>query len=71
MIDKILWMLGCHENEGEYVKEDIELFIESKKFNIKNTVRDTNIIIRMMYEISKAYRILSHHQSNYYPELEL
>ena len=28
-------------------------FIESKKFNVKRTVRDTNIIIRTMCERSK------------------
>ena len=61
MIDHILWMLVFHENEGEGVKENIQLFIESKKFNI----------IKMMYERSKEYIILSHHQLKYFPELKL
>ena len=43
----------------------ISFFIESKKFNVQNTVRDVNIIFKMMYERSKT------NQLNYYPELKL
>ena len=61
----ILWMLGYSQEKGEDVKENIKLFIESKKFNVQNTVRDVNIIFKMMYEIRKA------NQLDYYPELKL
>ena len=61
----ILWMLGYSREKGEDVKENIKLFIESKKFNVQNTVRDVNIIFKMMYERSKT------NQSDYYPELKL
>ena len=44
MIYDILWMLGYSQEKGEDVKESIKLFIESKKFNIQNTLRDVNII---------------------------
>ena len=46
MIDDILWMLGYSQEKGEDVKEHIKLFIESKKFNVQNTVRDVNIIFK-------------------------
>ena len=36
-----------------------------KKFNVKNTVRDINIIFKMMYEINEICQL------NYYPELKL
>ena len=62
--------VGVSKKEGEGVKENVKLFIESKKFNVKNTVRDIKIIFKMMYERSKEHRILFH-QLNYYPELEL
>ena len=61
----ILWMLGYSQEKGEDVKEHIKLFIESKKFNVQNTVRDVNIIFKMMYERSKT------NQLDYYPELKL
>ena len=64
MIDDILWMLGYSQETGD-VKENIKLFIESKKFNVQNTVRDVNIIFKMMYERSKT------NQLDYYPELKL
>ena len=38
MIDCILKML-VNPREGEDVKDTIKLFIESKKFNVKNTER--------------------------------
>ena len=65
MIDRILWMLVYRQKEGEDVKENVKLFIESKKFNIQNTLRDINIIFQMMYERSKT------NQLNYYPVLKL
>ena len=71
MKDHILWMLVCYENEERCKRKYEKLFIESKKFNIKIKVKDTNIIIQMMYEKSKEYRMLSHHQLNYCPELKL
>ena len=46
MID-ILWLLGYSQEKGEDVKENIKLFIESKKCNVQNTVRDVNIIFKM------------------------
>ena len=61
----ILWMLGCSQEKGEDVKENSKLFIESKKFNVQNTLRDISIIFKMMYEISKI------RQLNYYPVLKL
>ena len=36
-----------------------------KSLNVKNTVRDINIIFKMMYEISEICQL------NYYPELKL
>ena len=65
MIYDILWMLGYSQEKGEDVKENIKLFIERKKFNVQNTVRDINIIFKMMYERSKT------NQLNYSPELKL
>ena len=61
----ILWMLGYSQEKGEDVKENIKLFIESKKFNVQNTVRDVNIIFKMMYERRKICQL------NYYPVLKL
>ena len=65
MIYDILWMLGYSQEKGEDVKESIKLFIESKKFNIQNTLGDFNIIFKMMYERRKIC------QFNYYPVLKL
>ena len=65
MIDGTLWMLGCSQNKGEDVKENIKLFIEGKKFNVKNMVRDINVAFKMMCERSKK------NQLNYNPELKL
>ena len=65
MIYDILWMLGYSQEKGEDVKQNIKLFIESKKFNIQNTLRDINIIFKMMYERRKI------RQLNYYPVLKL
>ena len=61
----ILWMLGYSQEKGEDVKENIKLFIESKKFNVQNTLRDIYIIFKMMYERTKT------NQLNYYPVLRL
>ena len=65
IIDYILWMLEYQRKEGFDVKTIIKSHIESEKFNVKNTVRDTNIIFKMMYERGKMYQL------NYYPELKL
>ena len=65
MIDRTLWTLEYQRKEGEDVKEDIIFFIESEKFNVKNTVRDINIIFKMMYERSKMCQL------KHYPELQL
>ena len=65
MIDDILRMLCYSQEKGEDVKENIKLFIESKKFNVQNTLRDINIIFKMMYERSKT------NQLNYCPVLKL
>ena len=65
MMDDILWLLCYSQGKGEDVKENIKLFIESKKFNVQNTVRDVNIIFKMMNERSKT------NQLDYYPELKL
>ena len=43
MIEGILWMLTYYSREGFDVNENIKSYIESKKFNVKHTVRDTNI----------------------------
>lgn len=63
MIDRVLWLLAYHQNERKDATEYIKVLIEGKKFNVENTVRDTNVIIKMMYERSKEY-----HQFNYYHE---
>ena len=65
MIDRILKMLTYYRRDGFDEKEDIKSYIESEKFNVKNTVRDINIIFKMMYEISEICQL------NYYPELKL
>ena len=48
-------MLTYHKREGFDVKEDIKTYIERKKFNVKNTVRDINSILKIMHERSKIY----------------
>ena len=65
IIDYILWALIYHKMEGVDVKKIIKLCIESEKFNVKNTVRDINSIIKMMYERGKIYQL------NSYPEFKL
>ena len=65
MIDYILWMLEYQRKEGFDVKTIIKSHIESEKFNFQNTLRDINIIFKMMYERSET------NQLNYYPELKL
>ena len=65
IIDYILWALIYHKMEGVDVNKIIKLFIESEKFNVKNTVRDINSIIKMMYEKGKIYQL------NSYPEFKL
>ena len=65
IIDYIFWMLEYQRKEGFDVKTIIKSHIESEKFNVKNTVRDINLIFKMMYERGKIYQL------NYYPELKL
>ena len=65
VLEKILWKLA-HE-DVEDVKENIKLYIESKKLNVKNTIRDLNIFVKMTYELNKNRP----HQLNYYPEIKL
>ena len=65
MIYDIFWMLGYSQEKGEDGKENIKLFIEIKKINIQNILRDINIIFKMMCERSKT------NQLNYYPVLKL
>jgi hypothetical protein len=33
----------------EDVKENIKLYTESKKLNVKNTIRDLNIFVKLTY----------------------
>ena len=56
-------MLNYYSKPGVDVKKVIKSYIESEKFNVKNTARD--IIFKMMYERGKIYQL------NYYPELKL
>ena len=66
MIADILLMLCHSQKKGEDIKEYIKFYTEiSKKFNVKNTVGDINIIFTMMYEISEICQL------NDYPELKL
>ena len=67
VLEGILWMLA--HKDVEDVKEHIKLFIESKKLNVKNTIRDLNIFIKLTYEFNK--KINNKHQLNYYPEIKL
>ena len=67
VLEWILWMLAHQDDED--VKEHIKLFIESKKLNVKNTIRDLNILVKMTYEFNKKVNIP--HQLNYYPEIKL
>ena len=71
MINSVLWMLLYHRRPGFDLREDIKTYIERKKFNVKNTVRDINIFFKMMFERSKMYQALNSHQLTYYPELKL
>ena len=57
MINHILWMLLHRRRDGSDLKGDIKSYIESKQFNVKNTVRAINIIIKMMYGRRKIYTI--------------
>ena len=66
MIADILLMLCYSQKKGEDIKEYIKFYIEIyKNFNVKNTVRDINIIFKMMYERSNICQL------NYYPVLRL
>ena len=68
MIADILLMLCHSQKKGQDIKEYIKFYIDfffKKKFNVKNTVRDINIIFKMMYEINEICQL------NYYPVLKL
>ena len=66
MIAGILLMLCHSQKKGQDIKEYMKFYIEIyKKFNVKNTVRDINIIFKMMYERSNICQV------NYYPVLKL
>ena len=71
LIKHILCLLVYRRREGEDVKEDIKSEIESKKFNVKNTVRDINIIFELMHDRRKIYTQFNNHQLTYFPELKL
>ena len=71
MINHILWMLLHRRRDGSDLKGDIKSYIESKKFNVKSTVRAINIIIKMMYERRKIHTQFNNHQLTYYPEFKL
>ena len=71
MITHILWMLIYHRKTGVDLKEDIKSYIESEKFNVRNTVRDSSIIFKMMYGRSKMYTQFNSHQLTYYPEFKI
>ena len=47
------------------LKKISNYLLKVKKFNVQNTLRDINIIFKMMYERSKT------NQLNYYPVLKL
>ena len=70
MIKHILWMLLHRRREGCDLK-DIKSYIESNKFNVKNTVRDINIIFELMHDTRKIFTQFNNHQLTYYPELKL
>ena len=65
VLENILWTLAYEKVED--VKENIKLYIESKKLNVKNTIRDLNIFVKMTYEYNKNRP----HQLNYYPEITI
>ena len=47
ILKHILWMLAYEDIED--VKENIKLYTESKKLNVKNTIRDLNIFVKLTY----------------------
>ena len=71
MINHILWMLLHRRRDGSDLKGDIKSYIESNKFNVKNTVRDINIIFELMHDRRKIYTQFNNHQLTYYPEFKL
>ena len=48
VLKHILWLLAYEKVED--VKENIKLYIESKKINVKNTIRDLNIFVKLTYD---------------------
>ena len=71
MINHILWMLLHRRRDGSDLKGDIKSYIESNKFNVRNTVRDINIIFELMHDRRKIYTQFNNHQLTYYPEFKL
>ena len=71
MINHILWMLLNRRKDGSDLKGDIKSYIESNKFNVKNTVRDINIIFELMHDKRKIYTQFNNHQLTYYPDFKL
>ena len=71
LIDHILWMLLHRRREGSDLKGDIKSYIESNKFNVKNTVKTINIIFELMHDKRKIFTQFNNHQLTYYPELKL
>ena len=71
LIDHILWMLLHRRREGSDLKEDIKSYIESNKFNVKNTVKTINTIFELMHDKRKIFTQFNNHQLTYYPELKL
>ena len=53
----------------EDVKEDIKLYIESKKLNAKNTIRDLNIFVKLTYDYNKERN--KPPQLNNFPEIKI
>ena len=54
----MLWSLCYSKINGSNVKEDTKSYIEIKKFNVKNTVRDTHILLTMTIERGRMYQQL-------------
>ena len=51
VLKHILWLLAYEKVED--VKENIKLYIESKKLNVKNTIRDLNVFVKLTYDYNK------------------
>ena len=60
MMYSVLWMCLYHCREGLDLKEDIKAYAENTKFNVKNTVRDIDMMLKMMFE--RVYTQFNSHQ---------